>query len=117
MKLRQFLRVLVQCPVECVGDDFFVDGMAINVSMGGLTITSDQQPRPGTSISLRLYLPDGEAPIIVKQAIVQWSQEGQFGVKAMSMQEPDRSRLNDFIVSHVNKTASPRRLSSPQSDS
>ncbi len=117
MKLRHYVRVLVQCPVECMGDDFFAEGMAINLSMGGFTITSDQQPKPGTSIKMRVFLPNDEAPITVRQAIVAWSQPGQFGVKALSMGEPERRRLNEFILKHVNKSSYRRSLSTPKSDS
>lgn len=116
MKLRHFVRVLVQCPVECTGDDFFGEGMAINLSMGGLTIASDQQPRAGMSVKIRVFLPDDEAPVMVKQAIVAWSQAGQFGVKALSMEEHERRRLNQFILNHINKSTYRRVSATPKSD-
>lgn len=117
MKLRQFVRVLVQCPVECMGDDFFAEGMVINLSMGGLTITCDQQPTPGMSVKMRVFLPDDEVPLTVQQAIVAWSKPGQFGVKALSMGESGKKRLNDFIVKHINKSSYRRPLSGQKSDS
>ena len=116
MKLRQYVRVTVQCPVECIGDDFFAEGMVINLSIGGLTITCKQQPTPGMSLKLRVSLPDDEAPLVVQHAIVVWSKGGQFGVKALSMGESGQKRLNDFIVNHVNKASYRRSVSAPKSD-
>ena len=117
MKLRHFSRVLVQCPVECSGEDFFAEGMTINLSMGGLTITSDQQPRPGLTVKLRIFLPDDDVPVVVKQGIVAWSKGGQFGVKALSLGDLERRRLNQFILNQINKSAYRRALSTPKPDS
>lgn len=116
MKLRHFSRVLVQVPVECIGDDFFSEGTTINLSMGGLTITSDQHPSPGMTVKMRIFLPDADEPVVVRQAVVAWSKGGQYGVKALSLGEVERRRLNQFILNQINKSAYRRAVSTPKSD-
>lgn len=105
MKLREFVRIPVQCPVECISKDFFADGLAINLSMGGLAIASNHPPGPGVNIKLRVFLPDDQEPILIKQAIVQWAEASQFGVRVMAMGEFERRRLNQFVLNRINKSS------------
>ncbi len=109
MKLRQYLRVQVQCPVEFSSGDFTAEGSVIDLSLGGWHITSAQPVTAGMSLSLRVFLPDAEQPLQVKMVTVQWSRDDKFGVKTILLGKDEQKRLERFIVTHVNQAHSPSK--------
>lgn len=103
MHLRQYLRLPTQYPVDFGGQAMFGEGVVVNLSLGGCTIDSSCPVPLNTTLKLRIHLPDG-APIVIQEAVVQWTRQGRFGVTTMLLEPRQRDRLRRFIVTVVNKT-------------
>ena len=115
MQPRQYVRVAFECPAELSGDELFGEGTVVNVSLGGFAVASDQPVKPGMTLKLRVFLPDDDKPIFVQQATVQWVKKGRFGLKTNQIGPDDQKRLQEFIVSTVNRSSyNVRRASSGQ---
>ncbi len=108
MQIRQYIRVPVDCPVTFKGKDLVGGGMVIDLSMGGmggLTIHSTHPVEVGMTFSLEVLLPKEDTPLIIKQATVQWVQDGKFAAKTEAMDEDQAQRLQQFIVAQLNNTS------------
>lgn len=108
MKIRQYIRVPVECSVTFSGKALVGDGLVIDLSMGGmggLTIHSTHPVEVGMTFSLEVFLPKENTPLKIKQATVQWVQDGKFAVKIEAMDESEEQRLQQFVVAHLNKTS------------
>lgn len=100
MDLRHDLRLPVQCPIQYSGKQIAGEGTLVNLSTGGYGITSEHPLPQGTSLSLRIYLPDGGTPIEVEVATVRWSRSGRLGLKNMIIRQEEIKRLRHFVASH-----------------
>ena len=72
-------------------------GTMVNLSQGGCRIQTDSQVYTGIQITLRLHVPNEDAPIRVEQAAVRWNREGEIGVGFITVAPPDRERLSHLI--------------------
>lgn len=78
------------------GDDVLMgDGIAIDLSKGGLGIRGNHPVTVGMELTLFLYLPNGDDPLFVLEACVAWTNARQFGVefKKVSLREGNRLRI------------------------
>lgn len=116
MQLREYLRVAFECPAEFSGEQLLGEGTVMNLSLGGFAVESAQPVKTGTTLRLRLFLPDDEKPILIEQAVVRWVKQGKFGVKTIRIGKDDGQRLNRFIVQSVNKVSRPVPEPASQSD-
>jgi PilZ domain-containing protein len=73
-------------------------GLVYNLSADGCKATSDTRVAPGTYLNLRLYLPGSPAPVDVRLAAVRWSQERDFGVTFLHMQNEELQRLTRYLA-------------------
>jgi hypothetical protein len=67
------------CPVGATHFCEYI-GRAEHVSSTGCTIRTTEQPEPGTTLELRLYLPGSAWPIRVSRATVAWAHWNEFSV-------------------------------------
>ena len=113
MRVREYLRAAFECPAELSGDELVGEGTVINLSISGFAVESDLPVKAGMTLKLRVFLPDAEKPIVVEQATIQWAREGKFGVTTTLIGIEDKKRLQEFIVSTVNKSSYNVRRSAP----
>ena len=72
-----------------------VSGMGVlsDLSSGGCRILSSTSVKPGTALALRVEVAGEEPPLSIKQVVVRWCREGQFGVEFLSLAPEDWARL------------------------
>jgi hypothetical protein len=73
-------------------------GTMVNLSEGGCRVQTDSQVYTGIQLTLRLHVPNEDAPIRIEQAAVRWNREGAIGVGFITVAPPDRERLNHLIL-------------------
>jgi hypothetical protein len=101
---RQNVRYQVEFPATLAGDHTGI-GIVYNIGMGGCKVVSDLAVQSGTLLAVHLQIPEQTLPIIVRVATVQWTLELEFGVEFLEMQEMERARLEQFLVTQVNIAA------------
>ena len=77
------------------GDDVLMgDGSAVDLSEGGMGIRGNCPVKTGMELTLFLYLPDDEEPLLVLEVVVSWTRGSLFGVelKEVSLRDSDRLR-------------------------
>ncbi|HEY2509708.1 MAG TPA: PilZ domain-containing protein [Polyangiaceae bacterium] len=82
MELRRFVRVpLDQTVVFALkGEDAFSDGLAKDISLGGMFVATEFVPPFGAEVTVHLALVDGE-PELVLPAIVRWTRPDGMGLQ------------------------------------
>lgn len=113
METRRDLRLTVPCEIKYSGYQLLGEGSVLNLSTGGWQVRSRQALPEGTPLFLRVYLPDGEDPIDIELATVQWSYEGKFGLKTVIMGDEARKRLRRFLRNHSSSVASSSPSTTP----
>jgi hypothetical protein len=73
------------------------EGQVINLSRGGCCVATTVAAKPGTIFQLRMRVPDGEPPIRVDQAIVQWHLTTYLGMKFLVVSEAEGARLTRLL--------------------
>lgn len=68
-------------------------GVLSDLSSGGCRILSSTPVKPGTALALRVEIVGEERPMQVKQVVVRWCRDGQFGVEFLSLAPEDWARL------------------------
>lgn len=68
-------------------------GVLNDLSSHGCRIFSSTQVKPGTALALRIEVMDGEPPLHIKQVVVRWCRDGNFGVEFLSLAPEDWTRL------------------------
>jgi hypothetical protein len=81
------------------------DGTVVDLSKGGLGIRGNHPVKVGMELTLFLYLPDGDDPLFVLEAIVAWAEGHLFGVEFKKLSLREGNRLHSFLraqyVQHV----------------
>ena len=72
-------------------------GTMVNLSEGGCGIQTDSQVYPGMQLTLRLHVPNEDAPIKIEQAAVHWNRVGEIGLGFITVASSDRQRLSHLI--------------------
>jgi hypothetical protein len=73
------------------------NGILSELSIRGCRISSAAPVKPGTEMELRFELSVGEPPIQVRQAVVRWSRDGNFGLEFINFVEGEWSRLQKVV--------------------
>jgi hypothetical protein len=100
MERRQFPRVRVKFSVTLSfsrGREAG-EGTLANLSVGGAGVVSRKHVRQGDFLSLQIYAPGEEFPIVVQSAAVRWVRGGEFGVEFLKLTDEQRRRLNDLLA-------------------
>lgn len=74
------------------------DGIVVDLSRGGLGIRGNHSVRAGMELTLFFYLPDGEEPLFVIEAVVAWTDGRQFGVQFNRLSQREGERLQAFLL-------------------
>lgn len=114
MERRKFPRFDIRLPVTVSGPGGEAEGVVVNLSRDGCRIASDELPRAGTYLDLRLQLPDVASPLRIESAAVRWVTEHEFGVQFLYMKQIVHARL-DVFVDALEGRVGPQRQSSGQS--
>lgn len=77
-----------------------------NLSLGGAFIRCESPSSPGTSVTLRIYLPNEEVPLSVAGEVVWWRMPGSeatpgMGVKFLQISRSDHERITAFLAGLV----------------
>jgi c-di-GMP-binding flagellar brake protein YcgR len=72
-------------------------GTMVNLSEGGCGIRTDSPVYPGMQLTLRLHVPNEDAPIKIEQAAVHWNRVGEIGLWFITVSPAERQRLGHLI--------------------
>jgi len=100
---RQHVRYQVEFPATFAGDHAGT-GIVYNLGLGGCKVVSDLAVQSGALISVHLRIPEQALGISIRAATVRWTQELEFGVEFLEMQELEQARLDQFLATQVNIT-------------
>lgn len=64
----------------------------------GCSIQASLPTAPDPVLELRIYLPDGEWPLIIDGAHITWGHWDSFTVEFVSMPDRDRARLHAYLA-------------------
>jgi len=106
MDKRQAPRFKVRLPIAFLGYNLTGEGIVVNLSLGGCWIESDQNVQQGKELSLRILMPDQDAPLVVNRAEVRWTVRGLFGLEFLAMPQEEGARLRR-VVSTLKSGPSP----------
>ena len=101
---RQHARYQVEFPATFAGDHAGL-GIVYNLGMGGCKVVSDLAVKTGALLTVHLQIPEQTLAITIRAATVRWSMELEFGLEFLGMQELERTRLEQFLATHVNIAA------------
>ena len=98
-------RVAYYCRITYSGDEgariVTGEGTLKNLSKTGCKILGATTSSLGSSLTLHLYLEDGQAPMCLTNVIVSWIASGSFAVKFPKLSADERKRLQDLIWKNV----------------
>jgi len=82
------------------------DMMLANLGIGGAFIKTEKPAVPGTSVTLRFYLPGRDIPISVSGDVAWWQTDPSkgsvgMGVKFTAVQEDDLEEIKKYIENLV----------------
>jgi hypothetical protein len=73
------------------------EGTLGDLSIRGCRVFSLTEVKPGTTVHLRVEIPDDEPPLQVSQAIVRWHHDGSFGPEFVSLIPDEWARLQHVV--------------------
>ncbi len=97
MDRRLALRFKVHLPISFSGDSLTGEGVVVNLSLGGCTIDSEQKVQRWKYLTLRIFMPDQDAPLVVDRAQVRWSAGRLFALEFLALQPQEQERLGRFV--------------------
>lgn len=97
LDLRRAPRVQSRGSVTFEGEGHVGSGRIFNVSSWGCGVESITDVAPGTYVGVSLSLPDQLNPLEIELAAVRWSARRRFGVEFLSISQPSRKRLEEFL--------------------
>jgi hypothetical protein len=97
MERRQHRRVPAQLKSLLLGNSHEVEGVTLDLSIGGARIESEIDVFPGKQIQVRLVVPGEEEPLLIDQALVRWVDENTFGIEFLKVNQKRRDDLEELI--------------------
>lgn len=79
------------------GGQYEGQGKALDLSLGGCRIESDQPAEAGTTVECRLYVPWFDWPLRIDEAIVRWVKEQTFGLEFLRVRPEEQQKLQKLI--------------------
>ncbi len=77
------------------------EGVLKDLSKTGCKILGETASSLGSSISLYLYLEDGQAPLCLTGVTVSWISSASFAVRFPALSGEERKRLQEVVWKHV----------------
>jgi len=79
-------------------DSLTGEGIVVNLSLGGCTVDSEQKVQRWKYLTLRIFMPDQDAPLVVDRAQVRSSRRRRLLVlEFLAMQPQEQERLRRFV--------------------
>jgi len=101
---RRYFRCPVSIPVviqrEC-GDDIRCN--SVNISTGGMALSTDIPLAPGEGVRIQFTLPDHETPFLTGSTLC-WAKTGHLGVRFVSMSDEHKSELQVWLSQKLEET-------------
>lgn len=104
-ELRQHIRYQVEFPATLSAGNHAGIGIVYNLGMGGCKVVSDLGVTRNALLTMHLQIPEQTMAITIQAARVQWTMESEFGVEFLELQDLERTRLGQFLVTQVNIAA------------
>jgi c-di-GMP-binding flagellar brake protein YcgR len=77
------------------------EGILKDLSKTGCKILGATMSSLGSSLSLHLYLEDGQAPLCLTDVSISWIERASFSVRFPKLSAEERKRLQEVIWKHV----------------
>ena len=87
----------MQYPVMFSATDTVAEGKVINLTVFGCTIECTDALQNGTTLRLRLILPDQAQSLPVEEAEVRWVQGNRMGIQFHKVERAADFRLHGFV--------------------
>ena len=97
LDLRRGPRVEARGSVTFEGEGHVGNGKVFNVSSWGCGVESITDVIPGTYVGVSLSLPNQLNPVEIELAAVRWSARRRFGMELLSISQPSRTRLEQYL--------------------
>ncbi len=97
LDLRRAPRFESRGSVTFEGEGHVGNGKIFNVSSWGCGVESITNVIPGAYVGVSLSLPNQLNPVEIELAAVRWSGRRRFGVEFLSISQPSRKRLEEFL--------------------
>lgn len=73
------------------------EGTVVDLSLRGCGIVCHTAIHPGTTLTLRIHVPDPETTLTVQQAVVRWCRDGRIGLEFLSLPPDEWARLQRLV--------------------
>ena len=91
-------RFKVHLPISFSGDSLTGEGIVVNLSVGGCAVESERKVQRWKYLTLRIFLPNQDAPLVVDRAQVRSSHRRQLlPLEFLDMQPEEQARLHRFV--------------------
>ncbi len=97
MDKRQAQRFKVRLPIAFLGYNLTGEGIVVNLSLGGCTIESEQNVHLWKYLTLRIFMPEQDAPVVVDRAQVRRTVRGLFGFEFLAMQPEEQAPFRRVV--------------------
>src|ERR1043166_5475388 len=94
---RRSTRIGARFLVEWDAGDFFAPAEASDISPHGLAIDTTRPGQVSQLIRVRLYLPDGDAPLEC-YSWIRWQKGGAMGLQLFAMSDAERTRWTAYYL-------------------
>ncbi len=92
-------RFKVHLPISFSGDSLTGEGIVVNLSLGGCAVESERKVQRWKYLTLRIFLPNQDAPLVVDRAQVRSSHRRQLlPLEFLDMQPEEQARLRRFVT-------------------
>ncbi len=97
MERRKHRRVPAQVQGFLLGNSHEIEGVTLDLSVGGARFDCDLEVYPGKVIRVRLVIPGAEEPVSIDDARVQWVGEDTFGVSFQNVRPAELDELEQLL--------------------
>ncbi len=94
-------RFTVHLPIAFSGDSLTGEGIVVNLSLGGCAVESEQKVQQWKYLTLRIFMPDQDAPLVVDRAQVRPPRRQLLPLEFLAMQPQEQARLRHFVSTLV----------------
>ncbi|MGQ0812337.1 MAG: PilZ domain-containing protein [Nitrospiraceae bacterium] len=95
---RTNLRAVLQLSVMFMSSEVVGKGMIQDASSEGLRIESVEPVVLGMRLGVVVFFPKEHEPLMIQEAVVQWTKGTQFGVKFTKLSDKTAAKLRHFYV-------------------
>ena len=101
MESRLTSRYPIHYPSVFSGKKITGEGTVVDLSRSGCAVAGHVSLPLGTYVTLDIFLPDQDSPLVIDQAVVRWTVMRAFGLEFIRMGPVEGKRLHEFVGSLV----------------